>query len=616
MKIKNLRTPLIFEALTWFFPNCIFISIYCLKFGAKATVAPAYFLNILSLWMGTSALRITFWLFIQLNRKIKNKQLTNRIAKFTASLLITLPLTTLYTWQALIITSLLAWNKIITWEIAIPYIKNLSTTRDLLEIPTWPFYIILILLLATQLLIYKKIQRIDIFFKTPKLPLTKKTFLVTAFTATFLIQINRLINQEQTHPQEPLELSIFGSFSSQLQSHEIKENPILEQAEEESRATYQKSSSFEKRNIILFVGDALRADHMGIYGYQRDTTPRLLESSKTHQTLITKGMRSTCAESTCGILSIISSRPLRFTPRTPITIYQALRTNGYHTILILSGDHTNFYGLKQLYGPVDEYYDATTTTRYANDDKAVIERARSLPDFDKKRPVMIHFHLMSAHGLGVRTKENPKYQPSSSYYKWSNYTQQSAPTQEEIEKAQNYYDNGVLQLDDTISELITILKEKGYLKNAVVAITGDHGEMLGEHSHFGHQRTVEEGVLTIPFVVQRYGYEDGAFGDWRVTSQTDIAPTLLQELKISSPSVWQGTALQKKAAPRITYFQQESQTGIYWNLTESTIKYWKNEKTQEEFSYRIDIDKGEKHNLIINISEDTLKKLRHENQKN
>lgn len=616
MKIKNLRTPLIFEILTWGVPSSVFILIYCLKFSAKATVAPAYALNIISLWMGMSALRITFWLFTWPRENTKSKQAIDRVSKFTASLLITLPLTTIYIWQTLLVASLLAWNRIITWDMAIPYIKNFSATKDLLEIPIWPLYILPTTFIAIQLLIYKKIQKIDISLKVQKAPLIKKVFLIITFTAIFLTQTSRLINQEQTHPQEPLELSIFGTSSSQLQSHEIKENPILEQAEEESRTSYQKSSNFENRNIILFIGDALRSDHMGIYGYRRNTTPKLLEASKKHQTLIVKGMRSTCAESTCGILSIISSRPLRFTPRTPITIHQALHINGYRTILILSGDHTNFYGLKKLYGPVDEYYDATSTIRYTNDDKAVIERARQLPDFDENRPVIIHFHLMSAHGLGVRTQEKIQYQPSSSYYKWSSYTQRSTPTKEEIEEAQNYYDNGVLQLDDTISELTAILKEKGYLKNAVVAITGDHGEMLGEHSHFGHQRTVEEGVLTIPFIIQRYGYKDRAFGNWQTTSQTDIAPTLLEELKLSSPSVWQGTALQKTAAPRITYFQQESQSGIYWNLTGDTIKYWKNEKTQEEFSYKIDNDKEEKENLIESTPTYLLDKWRHENLKN
>lgn len=616
MKIKTLNTSLIFELLTWGLPSAVFILIYCLKFSAKPTVAPAYFLNILSIWMGISALRITLWLLTQQNRKNKHKQATNKIAKLTASLLITLPLISLYTWQTLIIASLLTWNKIITWSIAIPYVKNFSATKDLLEIPSWPFYIILIVLVAAQVSIYKQVHRIDIFFKIQKVSTARKILLVAAFTAIFLIQTSRLINQEQTHPQEPFELSIFGTFSSQLQSHEIKENPILEQREEESRASYQKSKIFEKRNIVLFVGDALRADHMGIYGYARNTTPKLSIASKSHQTLIAKGMRSTCAESTCGILSIISSRPLRFTPRTPITIYEPLRTNDYRTILILSGDHTNFYGLKKLYGPTDEYYDATTTTRYTNDDKAVIERTRSLPNFDKERPVIIHFHLMSAHGLGVRTKDDPKYQPSSSYYKWSSYTRHSAPTQEEVEQAKNYYDNGVLQLDETIAELISILKEKGYLENAVVAITGDHGEMLGEHGLFGHQRTVEEGVLTIPFVIQRYGYEGDALGDWRVTSQTDIAPTLLEELKIASPSAWQGTALQKTATPRITYFQQESQQGIYWNFTGDTFKYWKNEKNQEEFSYKIDNDNEEKYNLVKSMPRYILDKWRLENTKN
>lgn len=614
LKMKNFISPLKFEIFAWAFSALTFVIIYCFKFSASITVAPSYLLNILALWMGISALRAITWLSFT-KTDTPDKKPTNKAQRLIASILITLPLTAIYLWHIAIIASLLTWKTIITWDIALPYLKNFTNTKDALELPSWIFYSLGLLIAIAQIATYKKIEHIDIFFKSRKIPKLKSALLITGFSLIFLIQISRLINHEQMHTQEPIGLSLFRAFSSQLQSHEIKENPELENLEKKSRASYSKNPSNENRNLILIIGDALRSDHMGIYGYYRNTTPRLSKSAKAQQTLLAKGTRSTCAESTCGILSLISSRPLRFIPKNPLTLHEVLHLNDYRTILILSGDHTNFYGLKKLYGTVDEYYDATSTEKYTNDDEAVIEKARTLPSFDKKTPVMLHFHLMSAHGLGNRKKEHLIYQPSSNYYKFSSQTRQTKTSQEDIEAATNYYDNGVLQLDYVVSTLLTILKEKGYLENATVAITGDHGEMLGEHNLFGHQRTVEEGVLKVPFIVQRYGYRGVDFGDWHITSQTDIAPTLLEELRLPTPSAWQGIALQNKAFPRTIYFQQESQKGIYWQSNREIIKYWKDEKTQNEFAYKINTDKEEKNNIAKLIPNETLKKLELENIK-
>ncbi len=613
MKIKTDNNHLSFELFTWAIPACIFISIYCLKFNAKSTVAPAYLLNLLIIWMGIFAIRLANWLFF---RAYKEKSFSNAAIKIMASLLITIPLTAIYLWQIAIIASLSTWNTVITLNVAFPYIKNFIFFKSTLELPNWPLLLALAIFLILQVATHRNIAKIDTSFKAQNLPTSKKITLLITLFLIFLIQIGRLCNQEQIHPQEPIGLSLFEAYSSKLQSHDIKENPILEKQEDKSRASYVKNARSENRNLVLFVGDALRSDHMSIYGYQKDTTPLLEKLAHSNQTLLIKGTRSTCAESTCGILSIITSRPLRFMPRNPITIYEALRINGYRTLLILSGDHTNFYGLKKLYGAVDEYHDATSTEKYINDDDSVIEKVRSLPHFKKSQPVMLHFHLMSAHGLGIRKKENIKYQPSSSYYAWGGNRKQENLSKESTEEAKNYYDNGVVQIDSTISKILHILKEKGYLENTTVAITGDHGEMLGEHFHFGHQRTVEEGVLSIPFIIQRYGYKEKLLGDWQVTSQTDIAPTLLEELKIPSPSVWQGIALQKQAHPRTTHFQQEHQIGIYWESPTDLIKYWKNEKTQEEFAYRIDQDKLEATNIIESVPKTLLSNWRKEIIKN
>jgi len=170
---------------------------------------------------------------------------------------------------------------------------------------------------------------------------------------------------------------------------------------------------------------------------------------------------------------------------------------------------------------------------------------------------------------------------------------------DEVPKAINYYDNGVAQFDLIANEILRVLESKGYLNDAVVVFTGDHGEMLGEKGLFGHQYGVSEEVLRIPFILQRRGYTAEEFGGWSMASQIDIAPTILKELDIVPPSVWRGVPLQSQAQSRLIQFQQVPQVGVYIaDNSESLLKYWKDLVTGDEYVFDISKDPSE----VVNIA--------------
>ena len=52
---------------------------------------------------------------------------------------------------------------------------------------------------------------------------------------------------------------------------------MREAAEKKGQKEYQLSSHPNKKNLVLIVVDALRTDHMSVFGYQRETTPRISE---------------------------------------------------------------------------------------------------------------------------------------------------------------------------------------------------------------------------------------------------------------------------------------------------------------------------------------------------
>jgi glucan phosphoethanolaminetransferase (alkaline phosphatase superfamily) len=365
---------------------------------------------------------------------------------------------------------------------------------------------------------------------------------------------------------------------------------------DQARASYQPNPNAERRNLILIVVDALRPDHMGYYGYARDTTPHLqrLVASRSIVARHPPEMRASCSESACGLFSLASSRFFHEVSSRPFTLQQVLKAHGYQIKMIMGGDHTNFYGLRELYGEVDFFIDGSDpSAKYSNADRWLIEQTKKLPE-STGQPTMIQYHMMSAHPLGIREPAFQKFLPVTNYS--LSITRPTLVRQNAI----NYYDNGVLQTDEMIHLLLQSLKQKKYLENALVIITADHGEALGEHGQYSHANGLREAAIRIPFITLSYGYQPESFSTERTSfAQVDIAPTILSDFEMPLPNGWKGKPLQRANQQDITYLQQGDEIGLLDNrIKSSRWKYWFKSGTGEEFAYELNSDPGEMNNLI------------------
>jgi arylsulfatase A-like enzyme len=263
--------------------------------------------------------------------------------------------------------------------------------------------------------------------------------------------------------------------------------------------------------------------------------------------------------------------------------------------MILSDNHRNTYSTSDLYGAVTQYYDGGMAAAYMSDDENVLKALRAVESWSGK-PTMMQFHLMSAHQLGKRYPEFQKYTPAKGYIG-------KMRGQPDIEHT-NSYDNGVLQADSFIQKILSILAEKGYLNEAVVVITADHGDGLGEHGLFNHTNSVREQLLHIPLFFLKYesgkalpGVRNDSF-----MAQIDIAPSILFELGIDKPSVWSGQAFQLMKNRGFTYFQMVPSVGLYDHRSSQFLwKYWINYSDNAEYVFDLISDPGEINNRIRDI---------------
>lgn len=602
----------VFEITTWCLPVAGFLYAYVVHYGNPASVIPAHLFLVASVFAGGIGLRA-------IASTVFERQ---AFLPYVSATLALLPWLLLLFWYSLALVGLAAWGRVTTWPIFRAYASQYPYLFETLGYPSWLIWIPpAVLVVAIYCIARSPFVHTDwpglLYHKNPR---NKAHTLALILVVLPVLLFGMIHTQEPLHPLEPIEFSLYPQLGEQQESTAFPTSPALNAAEASARQQFTPNAPQHKRNVILIVGDALRADHLQAYGYNRPTTPNLVAMAKTGELQIIPEMRSVCAESVCGYMALASSRPIQYFPQQPITLHETLHRSGYAVRLILSGDHTNFYGLRKFYGKVDSYFDGSNQpirwagpdnsyVRYINDDEIVIDQIKKLPASLGQKPLFLQVVLMSTHGLGPRHPEYTKFSPSINYYKWFS---KKIPdlSRSEQQAAINYYDNGVVQFDHYVNIILQQLKNKGYLEDAVVVITGDHGEMLSEGNIYSHGVGVREPVLRIPMLMARFGYQAATLPKHAIASQIDIAPTILHEIGITPPSTWRGIPLQTATDNRSIYFQQAAEAGFYQSNNISVIKYWYDFKKSQDFVFNLKNDPHETYNLAKETSAGQLAKWR------
>jgi glucan phosphoethanolaminetransferase (alkaline phosphatase superfamily) len=565
-------------------PAC-FLVVYLIGFDAPLTAVPLH----LGVLAGAIAAVAGFRLWLQL------APIGRRARHAVAAVLLTAIGLSMLGFYAVVSVGLQHWGRVATFDLLGSYVQQAAELmRALGHRPEWVAAGLVAFACLLWLGIYRYLNTYDwIAALEPRLSRG-----VTAVVGTLLLAVAAVSAADLPHRDwgargEPISLSLFPERGeTALQSHAIshERSSRNDREEDQARAGYQVATNPGRSNVILIVADATRADHLALLGYSRPTTPALDSLARAGLVRLATSAVSVCNESACGLRALASSRYLDGQASRPITLSELLQRHGYGVHYALSGDHTNFYGLRATYGAADSYFDgASQTVRYVNDDRLVLDRLRGLGRWDGK-PMMLQVHLMSSHALGRRLDDVPEFGPGENYAQPRLMGQAIEPW-----SAVNFYDRGVLQTDRMVREILDVLQQGGYLEDTLVVVTGDHGEALGERGRFSHSHSVWEEGLRVPFVMLAFGAaEPGVLHGGAVASQVDIAPTLLRALAMPIPSTWQGEPLQTASPGRTVYFQQQRQIGLIDSRTPGRLyKPWNDLRSGRQFTFELLADRGE-----------------------
>lgn len=592
MRLQVILRRAALDVALWVFAPVLFLFFYSRVSNITLGTAFAHLRLVLVAWLCIALLRLAFSRLIP----------APRIARALSALVVASAIMIMAVYYCAVLIGLSSWGRVISWDLIRSYAVQAPALIDALGLSVWMVAGSLTVLYAVVFaLAWSLAGRLGWIGRTSRL--ARPRIVVLVFVAGVGVCAAELYGYTAFPPvreREPVSLTFYPfQAATVLQNAAI--DPLraerLDALEDAARERYSPNPTARRRNVVLIVVDALRPDRMGVYGYSRKTTPHLDRMAAAGMIRKPGQMRSACSASVCGLVSLLTSKFVHQFSERPFSLHEVLELHGYRSQMILGGDHRNFYGLKELYGGIDDYYDGSMSrNKYGNDDRLVLERAARMPAWDGA-PAIIQFHLMSTHILGLRHEEYARYAPAASY---------AIPMNRRAPLVDNFYDNGVAQADAIIHELLTILRGKGYLQEALVVITADHGESLGEGGRYSHAQNVAEEALRIPLLLMAYGYEpDLALSEGVVGSQVDVAPTVLAELGMPRPETWSGVPLQAPIRRPYTYFQEGYAAGLIDHRDPRRLwKYWVDTRKAREYAHDLAADPHTLINAIDTVAQD------------
>lgn len=246
-------------------------------------------------------------------------------------------------------------------------------------------------------------------------------------------------------------------------------------------AIHEEDEEDEKKElIIMVVGEATRADHFSLNGYERKTNP-LLEQE---DILNFSKMRS------CGTTTAVSV-PCMFSiyPKDDYSYKKGVSTENLldvlsHTdyISILWRDNNSDSKGVALRVPYEDYKNPETNTICDIEcrDEGMLVGLDKYIEKQKDKDIFIVLHQMGNHGPSYYKRYPQKFEQFTPVCKTNQLEECS------VEELRNAYDNGILHTDSFLTDVINFLKPYSKDYETAMIYMSDHGESLGENNLYLH----------------------------------------------------------------------------------------------------------------------------------
>ena len=283
----------------------------------------------------------------------------------------------------------------------------------------------------------------------------------------------------------------------------------------------------QKPDIVLVVVDTLRADHLGVYGHTRPTSPFMDELAAGgtwfHRAYAASGWTlPSMATLMSGLHSYqhqvgrmaFSESEFGKLDDSVTTVAESLKAQGYSTAAVVNNTFmAPAFALDQGFDVYD--YKGASINEHRSAQTTVDTGLQWLDGV--QAPSFLVLHFMEPHLDYEATDPHfGRFAPAASPAEKVDLhalvgashgkTPPSAAAQEFIRQR---YDEEILHVDDAIRDLVSQLKKRGRWDNTVLAITSDHGEEFWDHGGYEHGHTLMGELTRVPLIIAGTGEPRG-----------------------------------------------------------------------------------------------------------
>ncbi|MEA2068864.1 MAG: sulfatase, partial [Verrucomicrobiota bacterium] len=109
----------------------------------------------------------------------------------------------------------------------------------------------------------------------------------------------------------------------------------------------------------------------------------------------------------------------------------------------------------------------------------------------------------------------------------------------EMRKLIDGYDCGIRYADEHVGQILAALEKQGVLDDTIIMISSDHGENYGELGLYAEHGTADHATCRIPMIVRWPGCKQGHI-DNGLHYNLDLGPTLAELMQFKAPALWEG----------------------------------------------------------------------------
>jgi arylsulfatase A-like enzyme len=275
----------------------------------------------------------------------------------------------------------------------------------------------------------------------------------------------------------------------------------------------------EFKNVVIFLVDTLRADRLGSYGYDRDTSPNI-DAFAADAVLFERAFSVSPWTRTSVASMFTSMYPVAHACQDKddlaadalVMMAEILKANGFKT----GGFSTNIsvsdkFNMTQGF---DEFVYFERETWFADHPgkpdpgyvpiEGMMSAALNWLLDVGDQPFFFYFHSTDPHW---------QYRPPPQFALWGD------------RRLGDLYDGEVRYTDYYFQEVVDHLSRLGKLDETLIIFTADHGEELFEHGGHGHGHTLYNELLQVPLIIRHPGLKAGRLSE--IVRLIDVLPTII-----------------------------------------------------------------------------------------